>query len=110
MSWTVACPVAELEEDLPFSVDVDGELIALVSTEGEVFAIQDRCSHRDVMLSLGDVEDCTLECVAHGSRFDLRTGEALDLPATQSVPVFPVKIEGDDVYVDLANPIQTQES
>jgi hypothetical protein len=41
VSWTVACPVAELEEDLPFSVDVDGELIALVSTEGEVFAIQD---------------------------------------------------------------------
>ena len=68
MSWTVACPVAELEEDLPFSVDVDGELIALVSTEGEVFAIQDRCSHRDVMLSLGDVEDCTLECVAHGAQ------------------------------------------
>jgi 3-phenylpropionate/trans-cinnamate dioxygenase ferredoxin subunit len=97
VSWTVACPVAELEDDKPFSVEVDDELVALVSTEGEVFAIRDECSHQDVMLSLGDVEDCTLECFAHGSRFDLRTGEALDLPATQPVPVYPVKIEGDDV-------------
>jgi len=109
VSWTLACSAADLEEDQPYSADVDGELVAVVSTEGELFAIRDRCSHRDVMLSLGDVEDCTLECVAHGSRFDLRTGEALDLPATQPVPVYPVKREGDDVYVDLDNPI-TQES
>ena len=61
MSWTLACSAADLEEDQPYSADVDGELVALVSTEGELFAIRDRCSHRDVMLSLGDVEDCTLE-------------------------------------------------
>ena len=108
MSWVVACPASELEDDQPYSVDVEGVLVALVSTEGELFAIQDECSHQDVMLSLGEVEGCTLECFAHGSRFDLRTGEALDLPATLPVPVYPVKIEGDDVYVDLENPI-TQE-
>lgn len=107
MSWVVACPASEVEEDAPYSVDVEGTLVALVATEGDLFAIQDECSHQAVMLSLGEVEDCTLECFAHGSRFDLRTGEALDLPATQPVPVYPVKIEGDDVYVDLENPINT---
>ena len=107
MSWTLACPEDDLEEDKPFSVEVGDELVALVSHEGELFAIRDQCSHGRVMLSLGEVDDCTIECFAHGSRFDLRTGEALDLPATQPVPVYPVKVEGDDVLVDLANPIST---
>ncbi|MFT3875453.1 MAG: non-heme iron oxygenase ferredoxin subunit [Propioniciclava sp.] len=108
MSWAVACAVAELETDIPLSVEVGDELVALVSTAGEVFAIRDECSHARVMLSLGEVDDCTLECFAHGSRFDLRTGEPLDLPATQPVPVYPVRIEGDEVLVDLANPLNQE--
>ena len=84
--------------------------VALVATQGRVFAIRDECSHQAVPLSEGEVDDCTLECLAHGSRFDLRTGAPLDLPATQAVPVYPVKIEGDYVLVDLANPITSQES
>ena len=109
MSWSVACAVAELEEDKPLSVDLAGTLVAIVATEGEFFAIRDECSHGRVMLSLGEVDGCTLECFAHGSRFDLRTGEALDLPATRPVRVYPVTIEGGDVLVDLANPIHDQE-
>ncbi len=107
MSWTRACSVIELEDDKPFSVEVGDELVAIVQHEGELFAIRDECSHGRVMLSLGEVDECTIECFAHGSRFDLRTGEPLDLPATRPVPVYPVKVEGDDVLVDLANPIST---
>ena len=109
MSWSLACAVSELEEDKPYSAEVDGELVAIVPHEGELFAIRDECSHGRVMLSLGEVEGGTIECFAHGSRFSLLTGEALDLPATQPVPVFPVKREGDEVFVDLSHPIQTQE-
>ena len=108
MAWTRACSVIELEDDKPFSAEVGDEIVALVQHGGQLFAIRDECSHGRVMLSLGEVDECTIECFAHGSRFDLRTGEALDLPATQPVPVYPVKREGDDVYVDLDNPI-TQE-
>ena len=104
MSWQRAAAASDLEPDQPLSVQVGDELVALVRTDGEVFAIRDECSHQRVMLSHGVVEDCTLECFAHGSRFDLRTGEALDLPATQPVPVYPVSIEGDDVLVDLDHP------
>ena len=107
MNWARACFASDLEDDKPFSVEVGDELVAIVQHEGELFAIRDQCSHGRVMLSLGEVDDCTIECFAHGSRFDLRTGEALDLPATQPVPVYPVKVEGDDVLVNLANPIST---
>lgn len=109
MSWTRACAECDLETDKPYSVEVGDVLVALVEHEGELFAIRDECSHARVMLSLGEVSDCTIECFAHGSRFDLRTGYPLDLPATKPVPVYPVKLEGGDVFVDLDNPI-TQEN
>ena len=72
---------------------VDGVPVALVHTEGEVFAVNDVCSHADVSLSEGEVDGCTLECWLHGSRFDLRTGAPTGLPATVPVAVYPVTIE-----------------
>jgi nitrite reductase/ring-hydroxylating ferredoxin subunit len=97
--------LSELEADTPKRVEVDGVAVSVVSTEGEVFAINDICSHANVSLSEGEVEDCMIECWLHGSRFDLRTGKPSGLPATRPVPVYPVKIEGDDVLVSV-----TQES
>ncbi|MET7639004.1 non-heme iron oxygenase ferredoxin subunit [Streptomyces sp. NPDC005438] len=87
--------LGDLEEDTPTLVEVDGVPISLVHTEGEVFAIYDICSHANVSLSEGEVEDCSIECWLHGSSFDLRTGKPSGLPATRPVPVYPVKIEGD---------------
>jgi len=66
-----------------------------------VFAVDDICSHAEVSLSEGDVEDGRVECWLHGSRFDLRTGKATSLPATEPIAVFPVKVEGDEVLVDV---------
>jgi 3-phenylpropionate/trans-cinnamate dioxygenase ferredoxin subunit len=73
----------------------------VVRTEGEVFAIYDICSHANVSLAEGEVEDCQIECWLHGSRFDLRTGKPSGPPATRPVPVYPVKIVGDDVLVSV---------
>lgn len=111
MAWQRACALDELEPETPLSVEVDGALVAVVQTDGgEVFAIRDECSHGRVQLSHGEVDGCTLECFAHGSRFDLRTGVPIDLPATVPVPVYPVTVEGDDVLVDLANPLTTSQT
>ncbi|MEV6317534.1 non-heme iron oxygenase ferredoxin subunit [Streptomyces sp. NPDC051776] len=99
------CGLSELEEGMPKRVELDGVPVSVVSTEGEVFAIHDICSHANVSLSEGEVDDCTIECWLHGSRFDLRSGKPSGLPATRPVPVYPVKIEGDDVLVSV-----TQES
>jgi 3-phenylpropionate/trans-cinnamate dioxygenase ferredoxin subunit len=69
-----------------------------------VYAIQDECSHAAIALSEGEVEGCTLECWLHGSRFDLRTGSPIGLPATETVPVYPVRLDADDVLVDVTTP------
>ena len=55
-------------------------------------------------LSDGEVEGCAIECWLHGSTFDLRTGKPTTLPATEPVPVYPVRVDGDDVLVDVQNP------
>jgi 3-phenylpropionate/trans-cinnamate dioxygenase ferredoxin component len=97
-----ACPLADLEEDSAKRVELDGVPICLVRSEGEVHAVSDICSHADVSLAEGEVDGLTIECWLHGSRFDLVSGRPTGLPATRPVPVYPVKIEGDDIYVSLA--------
>jgi 3-phenylpropionate/trans-cinnamate dioxygenase ferredoxin subunit len=96
-----ACAVADVPDEGAIRVVVGGVPLAVVRSEGEVYAIYDVCSHQDVPLSEGEVEDGTIECWLHGSRFDLSTGRPIGLPATRPVPVYPVKIDGDDVLVAL---------
>jgi len=94
-----ACAVDDLADESAIAVELDGVPVCIAKSEGEVFAIYDVCSHADVPLSEGDVCEGTVECWLHGSRFDLRTGHPTGLPATQPVPIYPVKIDGDDVLV-----------
>jgi 3-phenylpropionate/trans-cinnamate dioxygenase ferredoxin subunit len=95
------CSVGDLPEAGAAQVIIGGEMVALVRDEsGDFHAISDMCTHATVSLSEGEVEDCTIECWLHGSRFDLRTGEPTSLPAITPVDVYAVTIEGDDVYVD----------
>jgi len=96
------CSVDDVAPETALAVEVDGTEVAIVRTGDRFYAIADECSHAAVPLSEGDVEGCTLECYLHGSRFDLRTGEPLGLPATEPVPVFRCRVDGDDVLVDLA--------
>ena len=96
-----ACLLADLAEGEARLVELDGVPVCLVRSEGDVHAINDVCSHADVSLAEGEVDGLTIECWLHGSRFDLVTGHPTGLPATRPVPVYPVKIEGDDVFVSL---------
>jgi 3-phenylpropionate/trans-cinnamate dioxygenase ferredoxin subunit len=97
-----AVRLPELEEGGVVKVVLHGVPVAVVHCEdGSVHAVGDTCTHADVSLSEGEVEDCTIECWLHGSRFDLRTGQPLALPAIRPVPVFPVTLDGDDVLVDV---------
>jgi 3-phenylpropionate/trans-cinnamate dioxygenase ferredoxin component len=96
-----ACALSELPAEGVIGVEVAGEPVAVARTGGEIFALRDVCSHAEVPLSEGEIYDHTVECWLHGSCFDLRTGQPTGLPATEPVPVYPVKIEGDDVYVAL---------
>ncbi len=81
--------------------EVDGFPVCVVLDEGgDVHVIGDRCSHGDVSLSDGFVEDGTIECWAHGARFDLSSGKPLSLPAYEPVPVFAVTILDGIVTVE----------
>jgi 3-phenylpropionate/trans-cinnamate dioxygenase ferredoxin subunit len=93
----------EIPEEGAIRVELGGKPICIARSQGEVFALYDVCSHADVALSEGEVEDGTIECWLHGSRFDLRTGTPTGLPATKPVPTYPVTVEGDDILVKLEN-------
>ncbi|AGW41357.1 benzene 1,2-dioxygenase, ferredoxin protein [Leifsonia xyli subsp. cynodontis DSM 46306] len=101
MAGTRVLPAAELVENQPTRVVVDGVPIALVKdSAGDIHAIGDTCTHGEISLSEGFVEGETLECWAHGSPFSLITGKPLNLPAYEPVPVFPVEVIDGDVYID----------
>ncbi|MEU3018581.1 MULTISPECIES: non-heme iron oxygenase ferredoxin subunit [unclassified Nocardiopsis] len=100
--WVKVAELDEIPEEGALGVETDDETpIALVRTEGQVYALRDVCSHAEVRLSEGEVEDGTIECWLHGSCFDLRSGAPVNPPATQPVPTYDVKIDGDDVLVSL---------
>ena len=106
--FTRACALSDLPEEGVIGVEVAGEPVAVARAEGEIYAIRDVCSHAEVPLSEGEIYDHTVECWLHGSCFDLKSGRPTGPPATTSVPVYPVKIDGGDVYVSL--PAADQES
>ena len=96
------CATEDIAVGEAISAAIDGYPVAVVHAgDGNFYAIRDECSHAAVPLSEGEIEGCTLECWLHGSRFDLRTGAPIGLPATKSVPTYPVTVIGDDVFLKL---------
>jgi 3-phenylpropionate/trans-cinnamate dioxygenase ferredoxin component len=97
--------VAELDE-LPLGgllgIEMpDGLKICLARTkEDDIYAIVDRCTHRDFPMSNGSLHGGeTIECAWHGARFDLKTGRALRLPAMKAIKTLEVKVDGNDILV-----------
>ena len=77
-----------------------GDAICLVRHNGEISALSDICTHQHFSMSLGDLlEDGTLQCAWHGTRYDCQTGEVKQVPATSPLPVFQVRLEGDTILV-----------
>ena len=103
-----ACAVADIPDTNALAVTIGDLAIAVVRSGGGYYALHDVCSHAEVALSEGDVDDGVIDCWLHGSEFDLRTGKPLCLPATDPVAVYPVKIDGDAVYVNVDNPIEQE--
>ncbi len=93
--------VAELPPGSKKVVEVDGALIVIVNVDGEFFAVEDRCTHDGGPLGNGELDGHELICPRHGARFDVRTGDALTLPAFQAVPVYAVQVDGERILVDI---------
>ncbi|ELT44746.1 non-heme iron oxygenase ferredoxin subunit [Arthrobacter nitrophenolicus] len=100
----LVCNANDIQVKQALRILIDDYPVAVVrDSMGDIHAIGDTCSHADISLSEGDVEGCAIECWGHGSQFDLRSGQPLQLPAYDPVPVFAVELDGDDVYVDVTN-------
>ncbi|WP_045732259.1 non-heme iron oxygenase ferredoxin subunit [Pseudarthrobacter chlorophenolicus] len=100
----LVCSANDVKVKQALRILIDDYPVAVVrDSMGDIHAIGDTCSHADISLSEGDVDGCAIECWGHGSQFDLRSGQPLQLPAYDPVPVFAIELDGDDVYVDVTN-------
>ncbi|MBI2710989.1 MAG: non-heme iron oxygenase ferredoxin subunit [Actinobacteria bacterium] len=101
--WERLCAASDVPDGEARRFVVDGHPVAVVRIADDVYAIGDTCSHQKISLSEGDVHPETreLECWKHGSTFSLETGRPSCLPATRPVPLFSVKVEGDDLVVEV---------
>lgn len=97
------CSVSDIDPGSSRRFDVGEHRIALMRIGDDFYAIGDRCSHENVSLAEGDVigEDYEIECCKHGSHFDLKTGQAMSLPATKPVATYEVEVDGNDVRVTI---------
>jgi 3-phenylpropionate/trans-cinnamate dioxygenase ferredoxin subunit len=97
------CSVNDVKPGAHVRYDVDGNHLCVVLIEDDWYVISDTCSHADFSLSEGELweDEREIECPKHGSTFSLETGEPQSLPATRPVPVYAVRVEGDDVIVTL---------
>ena len=95
------CKLADIPEGIMKSFDIEGEPVLVAKVDGALYSIADTCSHALAYLSEGELlEGCRVQCPDHGAIFDLKTGEALALPAVSPVETYDVTVEGDDVFVE----------
>ncbi len=96
--------VASLAEIPPGSrklVELAYDTVAIFNVGGALYCIVDVCTHDGGPVAEGELEGCEITCPRHGARFDLRSGAALSMPATEPVPTFPVFVDGDDIFLEL---------
>ena len=82
-------------------VVVDRVPVLLCNVDGELYAVEDVCTHDGGALDGGELDGCRIMCPRHGAFFDVTTGKALTLPAISPLPTFPVRVDGDDVFVEV---------
>ena len=90
--WTSVCPLSELPPGAYRCVEVDGVQVAVFNLDGELYAIEDVCTHDGGILTGGAVEGDCIICPRHGAKFSIRTGEALTAPAYEPTAKLPVRV------------------
>lgn len=93
--------LAQLQESKPVRLEKNGQAICVARVGGEVFAFADTCTHADASLAEGDITNFKIECWLHGAEFDLRSGQALSLPATEGLKTYAVHVDGDSVTIEI---------
>ncbi len=92
-------PTSELPEGERLFVDIGEAAVVIFNIAGKFFAIGDVCTHDDGPLGDGDLEGFNVVCPRHGAEFDVRTGEAVQMPAVVDIPAYPVQVRNGMVYI-----------
>jgi 3-phenylpropionate/trans-cinnamate dioxygenase ferredoxin subunit len=101
MAAHLVAKTSEIAEDEAKKVIIGDQHVAVFNLGGEFYATDDICTHAYASLSEGYIEDGCVECPLHAGRFDIKTGKAQGVPVTEDIKTFPVKVDGDNVYVEL---------
>lgn len=99
--WVAVARAAEIATGQKKALTANEEPIVVCNVDGNFYAFQDMCSHEELPLSDGEFCGNTIECPFHGSKFDVTTGAVLNLPAVTKIVTYPVKVEGDVIYVEV---------
>jgi nitrite reductase/ring-hydroxylating ferredoxin subunit len=98
-NWTKVAAVTDVPEDGTLLVDVGAEPVCLYNLAGKIYATHDTCTHGQASLADGFVDGETIECPLHQGSFHIPTGKVMGVPCRVDIKVYPVKVEGGEVFV-----------
>lgn len=98
--------LSEISDPGMLSVEVDGNFVIICRYNGDVSCIDDVCTHDGGTLSDGELGEHCVICPRHGAKFDIATGKALCMPATQNTLAHEAKVEGDEIHVKLNSELE----
>ena len=101
MAFVKVCRAGELTPGSIRGVEIADREVVVCNVDGKLYALDDLCSHDFGTLNEGELYGYEIECPRHGARFDVRTGEATVMPAVMPIDTFGVRVEGDDVEVEV---------
>lgn len=101
MAFTKVAKASGVPAGVALGHEIGGTKIAIVNLGGKFYAFEDHCSHLGAKLSQGLLLGNIVVCPLHGSQFNVTTGEKVLGPAVNPVKTYPVKVEGDEILVDL---------
>jgi 3-phenylpropionate/trans-cinnamate dioxygenase ferredoxin subunit len=101
MAFVKAARMSDIPAGRVKIVQLGDEDVALCNVGGEIYAVANVCTHDDGPLGEGYLAGSEIECPRHGARFDVRTGEVKSLPAIVPIPTFEVRVDGEDVWIDV---------
>jgi 3-phenylpropionate/trans-cinnamate dioxygenase ferredoxin component len=93
------CKTTDILDPGKTTFEVDERFVVVFHLDGEFYALDDACTHDGGPLGDGDIDGFQIICPRHGAHFDIRTGQAMTMPAVHSTPSHEVRIDGEDVLV-----------
>jgi 3-phenylpropionate/trans-cinnamate dioxygenase ferredoxin subunit len=101
MTWQLVTTCAKVSPDSPVAFSAGDKSVAIFKVQDAFYATENICPHAYALLTDGFVEGDTVECPLHGAVFHIPTGRCMAAPAESDLKTYPIKVEGDAIYVDL---------